>query len=69
MGSNKLFNYVTFQLCNSNPIEIILTQNINKTKCGVLLKGQEIDYGHFEKSRKFVLVYYQILLIASAVTI
>ena len=42
---------------------------MDKTKCGVLLKGQEIDYGHFEKSRKFVLVYYQILLIASAVTI
>ena len=42
---------------------------MDKTKCGVLLKGQERDYGHFEKSRKFVLVYYQILLTASAVTI
>ena len=69
MGSNKLFNYVTFQLCTSNPIEIILRQNTSKTKCGVILKSQERDYGHFEKNRKFVLVYYQILLTASAVTI
>ena len=62
-------NGVAFQLNTSNATEIMSPQNIEKTECGVLLKDQKRYYSHRKLSRKFVLIHYQILLIASAVTI
>ena len=40
-------NGVAFQLHNSNPTEMISTQNIEKN-----LKDQERDYGHFKIKQK-----------------
>ena len=44
---------VAFQLHTvSNPKEIILIQNIEKTHRGVFLKDQESGYGHFKIKQK-----------------
>ena len=44
-------NGVAFQLHTSNSTEIISTQNIEKTKCGVFLKDPETDYSLFNLSK------------------
>ena len=62
-------NGVAFQLHTSNPTEIISTQNIEKTECGVFERIKREITVILKQNRKFVLIHYQILLITSAVTI
>ena len=62
-------NGVAFQLHTSNPTEKVSTQNIEKTECAVFLKDRLEITVILRESRKFVLIHYQVLLIASAVTI
>ena len=44
-------NGAAFQLHTSNSTEIISTQNIEKTECGVFLKDPEADYSLFNLSK------------------